>query len=83
MRALARALAIAVFLPFDLTGQAPPATPEGVVRQFFRAERDGRWLDAARLLVTQYLGQQPHIMLASGVPQSLLDVAIDAVVANV
>ena len=25
-------------------------------------------LDAARLLVTQYLGQQPHIMKASGVP---------------
>jgi 5,10-methylenetetrahydromethanopterin reductase len=30
-------------------------------------------IDAARLLVTQYLGQQPHIMKASGVPQSLLD----------
>jgi 5,10-methylenetetrahydromethanopterin reductase len=30
-------------------------------------------LDAARLLVTQYLGQQPHIMKASGVPESLLD----------
>ncbi|MHB8262408.1 MAG: LLM class flavin-dependent oxidoreductase [Acidimicrobiales bacterium] len=30
-------------------------------------------LDAARLLVTQYLGQQPHIMAASGVPQSLLE----------
>jgi 5,10-methylenetetrahydromethanopterin reductase len=30
-------------------------------------------LDAARLLVTQYLGQQPHIMKASGVPQALLD----------
>ena len=30
-------------------------------------------LDAARLLVTQYLGQQPHIMKASGVPQGLLD----------
>lgn len=29
-------------------------------------------LDAARLLVTQYLGQQPHIMKASGVPASLL-----------
>ena len=26
-------------------------------------------LDAARLLVTQYLGQQPHIMKASGVPR--------------
>ena len=24
-------------------------------------------------MVTQYLGQQPHIMKASGVPQSLLD----------
>src|ERR687891_683614 len=30
-------------------------------------------LDAARLLVTQYLGQQPHIMAASGVPASGLD----------
>ena len=30
-------------------------------------------LDRARLLVTQYLGQQPHIMKASGVPQALLD----------
>jgi 5,10-methylenetetrahydromethanopterin reductase len=30
-------------------------------------------LDAARLLVTQYLGQQPHIMAASGVPETLLD----------
>ena len=30
-------------------------------------------LDAARELVTQYLGQQPHIMKASGVPQALLD----------
>ena len=30
-------------------------------------------LDGARLLVTQYLGQQPHIMKASGVPQGLLD----------
>ena len=30
-------------------------------------------LDAARLLVTQYLGQQPHLMAASGVPQALLD----------
>ena len=30
-------------------------------------------LDAARLLVTQYLGQQPHIMAASGVPTALLD----------
>ena len=30
-------------------------------------------LDGARLLVTQYLGQQPHIMEASGVPAALLD----------
>lgn len=30
-------------------------------------------LDGARLLVTQYLGQQPHIMKASGVPDSLLE----------
>lgn len=32
-----------------------------------------RALDAARMLVTQYLGQQPHIMKASGVPESLLE----------
>ena len=32
-----------------------------------------RALDAARKLVTQYLGQQPHIMKASGVSQELLD----------
>ena len=30
-------------------------------------------LDGARLLVTQYLGQQPHIMKASGVPEELLE----------
>ena len=37
-------------------------------------DRDRRVaLDAARLLVTQYLGQQPHLMQASGVPQELLD----------
>jgi 5,10-methylenetetrahydromethanopterin reductase len=36
------------------------------------ADRDAA-LDAARLLVTQYLGQQPHIMKASGVPSELLD----------
>ena len=30
-------------------------------------------LDAARLMVTQYLGQQPHIMKASGVPAELLE----------
>jgi 5,10-methylenetetrahydromethanopterin reductase len=30
-------------------------------------------IDRARLLVTQYLGQQPHIMTASGVPPELLD----------
>ena len=30
-------------------------------------------LDMARMMVTQYLCQQPHIMKASGVPQSLLD----------
>ncbi|HVO42249.1 MAG TPA: LLM class flavin-dependent oxidoreductase [Aggregatilineales bacterium] len=30
-------------------------------------------LDNARQLVTQYLGQQPHIMKASGVSQELLD----------
>jgi 5,10-methylenetetrahydromethanopterin reductase len=32
-----------------------------------------RALDNARMLVTQYLGQQPHIMKASGVSPSLLD----------
>jgi 5,10-methylenetetrahydromethanopterin reductase len=32
----------------------------------------GRALDAARLMITQYLGQQPHLMRASGVPASLL-----------
>lgn len=32
-----------------------------------------RALDGARKLVTQYLGQQPHIMKASGVRQELLD----------
>jgi 5,10-methylenetetrahydromethanopterin reductase len=32
-----------------------------------------RALDASRKLVTQYLGQQPHIMKASGVKQELLD----------
>jgi 5,10-methylenetetrahydromethanopterin reductase len=30
-------------------------------------------LDSARKLVTQYLGQQPHIMKASGVSQELLN----------
>lgn len=35
-------------------------------------DRD-RALDSARMLVTQYLGQQPHIMKASGVPESLLE----------
>ncbi len=30
-------------------------------------------LDMARMMVTQYLGQQPHIMKASGVSQDLLD----------
>ena len=36
-------------------------------------EDEATALDSARLMVTQYLGQQPHIMAASGVPQSLLD----------
>ncbi|MBA2313530.1 MAG: LLM class flavin-dependent oxidoreductase, partial [Actinobacteria bacterium] len=39
----------------------------------------GKALDAARFLLTQYLGQQPHIMKASGVDQSLID-EINAVV---
>jgi 5,10-methylenetetrahydromethanopterin reductase len=37
------------------------------------AEDRAEAIDAARMLVTQYLGQQPHIMKASGVPQALLD----------
>ena len=37
------------------------------------SEDRGAALDAARLLVTQYLGQQPHIGKASGVDQSVLD----------
>jgi len=37
------------------------------------AETRAEALDGARLLVTQYLGQQPHIMKASGVPESLLE----------
>jgi 5,10-methylenetetrahydromethanopterin reductase len=36
-------------------------------------EDRGKALDNARKLVTQYLGQQPHIMKASGVSQELLD----------
>src|SRR6185295_3336844 len=36
-------------------------------------ENRSRALDGARELVTQYLGQQPHIMKASGVSQDLLD----------
>ena len=35
------------------------------------AENRAEALDGARLMVTQYLGQQPHIMKASGVPESL------------
>jgi len=37
------------------------------------AEARAAALDGARLMVTQYLGQQPHIMKASGVPESLLE----------
>jgi 5,10-methylenetetrahydromethanopterin reductase len=36
-------------------------------------EDRGRALDRSRELVTQYLGQQPHIMKASGVSQDLLE----------
>jgi 5,10-methylenetetrahydromethanopterin reductase len=36
-------------------------------------------LDAARILLTQYLGQQPHIMEASGVDRSLVE-EINAIV---
>jgi 5,10-methylenetetrahydromethanopterin reductase len=45
--------------------------PQLVVCSIDRSRSEA--LDAARLLVTQYLGQQPHIMKASGVPQALLD----------
>ena len=45
--------------------------PQLVVCSVHEDERSA--LDMARLMVTQYLGQQPHIMRASGVPQSLLD----------
>jgi 5,10-methylenetetrahydromethanopterin reductase len=36
------------------------------------ADRD-KALDAARVLLTQYLGQQPHIMKASGVDSALIE----------
>jgi len=36
-------------------------------------EDPGKALDNTRKLVTQYLGQQPHLMKASGVSQDLLD----------
>jgi 5,10-methylenetetrahydromethanopterin reductase len=42
------------------------------------ADRD-KALDAARVLLTQYLGQQPHIMKASGVDSALIE-EINAVV---
>lgn len=45
--------------------------PQLVVCSVDRDRR--RALDAARLLLTQYLGQQPHIMKASGVSQTLID----------
>jgi 5,10-methylenetetrahydromethanopterin reductase len=50
---------------------ADVARPQLVVCSVHEDERAA--LDMARLMVTQYLGQQPHIMAASGVPQSLLD----------
>lgn len=37
------------------------------------AEDRDEALHAARILITQYLGQQPHLMKASGVPDSLLE----------
>ena len=37
------------------------------------AETRAEALDGARMMVTQYLGQQPHIMKASGVPESVLE----------
>lgn len=47
--------------------------PQLVVCSVDEPENRKRALDAARKLVTQYLGQQPHIMKASGVSQELLD----------
>jgi 5,10-methylenetetrahydromethanopterin reductase len=47
------------------------ARPQLVVCSVHEDEKTA--LDMARLMVTQYLGQQPHIMAASGVPRSLLD----------
>jgi 5,10-methylenetetrahydromethanopterin reductase len=50
--------------------------PQLVVCSMATADTDAarkEALDGARILVTQYLGQQPHIMKASGVPGSLLD----------
>lgn len=38
-----------------------------------------RALDNARELITQYLGQQPHIMKASGVSQDLIDEVGDTI----
>ncbi len=43
------------------------------LRGLLRPRGSATALDMARMMVTQYLGQQPHIMKASGVPQSLLD----------
>ncbi|EQD59450.1 methylenetetrahydromethanopterin reductase, partial [mine drainage metagenome] len=50
---------------------ADVARPQLVICSLDRDRRVA--LDAARLLITQYLGQQPHLMKASGVPQDLLD----------
>ena len=47
--------------------------PQLVVCSVDTPDNRKRALDAARKLVTQYLGQQPHIMKASGVSQELLD----------
>ncbi|MBI5669422.1 MAG: LLM class flavin-dependent oxidoreductase [Chloroflexi bacterium] len=47
--------------------------PQLVVCSVDAPENRKKALDAARKLVTQYLGQQPHIMKASGVSQELLD----------
>ncbi len=40
---------------------------------------EGKALDNARELITQYLGQQPHIMKASGVSQELIDEVGEAI----
>lgn len=51
MRRVFRAAALLLVAPLGLAeAQSNPSTPEQVVREFFKAEQDGRWIDAAHLL---------------------------------